>query len=516
MKPTYGWRLDATARSRRLAGILTAALLGSAILVPGTVVGAIYDSAKDPYSMKSLTAITGATAWWNAGYTGKGVDVALIDTGVAPVEGLATAGKIVYGPDLSLESQNPAFRYLDTNGHGTFMAGLIAGRDSTLSAPYANAPASAYSGMAPDARIVSVKVGTADGGVDVSQVIAAIDWVVQHRTDNGMNIRVINLSYGTNSLQASGVDPLSYAVEQAWRKGIVVVAAAGNTGFQFGAGAPGLANPAYNPYVLAVGGYDTMGTAATGDDVIGTYSASTNCFMCRYPDVIAVGSHVQGLRVPSGYLDLNHREGLLGDRYFRGSGTSQAAAIASGSIALLLQKYPNMSPDQVKKWLRTASSLMLKSALTGQGISVINLAAMVASTPPTEFTQSFSAATGTGTLEAARGTDRLIDNGVVLSGEVDIFGVPFNAAAMAKAEAGAKSWTGGTWNGTAWTGSAWVDSSWAGRSWSTTAWTGRSWSGDAWAGRSWSDNTWSGRSWSGRSWSGDSWSGRSWSVGSWD
>ena len=169
----------------------------------------------------------GRANWWDSGYTGKGVDIALIDTGVSPVEGLNTPGKIVYGPDLSLESQSPALRNLDTNGHGTFMAGLIAGRDSTVTAPYSAAPASAYRGMAPDARIISLKVATADGGADVSQVIAAIDWVVQHAHDPGFNIRVINLSYGTNSKQSYGVDPLAYAAEQAWKKGIVVVAAAG-------------------------------------------------------------------------------------------------------------------------------------------------------------------------------------------------------------------------------------------------------------------------------------------------
>ena len=125
------------------------------------------------------------------------------------------------GPDLSLESQNPSLQYLDTNGHGTFMAGIIGGNDGQPGG---------YRGVAPDSRILSVKVGDADGGVDVSQVIAAIDWVVQHRHDNGMNIRVINLSYGTNSLQPYTVDPLAYAVEQAWKAGIVVVAAAGNTG----------------------------------------------------------------------------------------------------------------------------------------------------------------------------------------------------------------------------------------------------------------------------------------------
>src|SRR5580765_58902 len=131
--------------------------------------------------------------------------------GVTPVQGLNSPGQVVYGPDLSLESQNPQLTNLDTNGHGTFMAGLIAGHDPSLTAPYSSAPASAYRGVAPDARIVSLKVGDADGGVDVSQVIAAIDWVVQHAQDPGFNIRVINLSYGTNSLQPYQKDPLAYA-----------------------------------------------------------------------------------------------------------------------------------------------------------------------------------------------------------------------------------------------------------------------------------------------------------------
>src|SRR6202007_2023316 len=105
-----------------------------------------------------------------------------------------------------------------------------------------------YRGGAPGAPTLSVKVGVADGGVDVSQVIAAIDWVVQHRHDNGMNIRIINLSYGTNSLKDYSIDPLAYAAEQAWFKGILVVAAGGNYGFQRHSNlAPALADPGFDP-----------------------------------------------------------------------------------------------------------------------------------------------------------------------------------------------------------------------------------------------------------------------------
>ena len=524
-------------------GAAALAVLALAFVCAGASWGATttYDPSTDPYSMANVTAITGATAWWNAGYTGKGIDVAVIDSGVSPVPALSGAGKVVYGPDLSLESQATAtqattttsivknktvtsttyttvypFRNLDTFGHGTFMAGLIAGHDSTLTAPYASAPASAYRGIAPDARIISLKVGDADGGVDVTQVIAAIDWVVQHAHDSGFNIRVISLSYGTNSLQAYGVDPLAYAVEQAWKKGIVVVAAAGNTGYQRGVNAPGLADPAYDPYIIVVGGYDAMGTVSFNDDVMGTYSASSAACgsLCKNPDFVQVGSHLQGLRDPGSYIDQNHPEGLLGTSYFRGSGTSEATALAAGAIALILQRYPNLTPDQVKQYIVASAQKVPAADSQAQGAGEINLTKM-ATVAPGNATQSFASATGSGTIEGARGTDHIALNGVTLTGEKDIFGKAISSSSLATLEASGSSWSGGTFNGSTWSGSSWSGSSWSGASWSGNSWSGNSWSGMTWSGNSWSGASWSGASWSGASWSGASWSGNSWSGDSW-
>src|SRR3990172_2862369 len=283
MTISLGWSLDLTGTSRRLAGILTVGFLGAALALPGSALAAgPYDPVTDVNSMYNTTTYTGVRAWWAAGYTGAGIDVAVIDTGVSPVEGLATAGKIIYGPDLSLESQASNLTNLDTNGHGTFMAGIL--------------------GVAPDARIVSLKVGVADGGVDVSQVIAAIDWVVQHRTDNGMNIRVLNLAYGSDSAQAYGVDPLSYAVEQAWKAGIFVVTATGNAGYAFKNGT--LTNPAYDPKIFAVGASDSMGTMTTSGDTVPAFSSTGS--NSRAPDVVAPGTHIVSLRVPGSYIDQQH------------------------------------------------------------------------------------------------------------------------------------------------------------------------------------------------------------------
>ena len=515
MTPTFGWSLD-FAGPRRLSAILSVALVMVAFGATG-VQAAGYDPSTDVNSMALTTNYTGAQAWWAAGYTGNGVDVALIDSGVAPVEGLNTAGKVIYGPDLSLESQAPNLTNLDTYGHGTFMAGLIAGRDTALTAPFDQAPAYAYRGMAPDARIVSIKVATADGGTDVSQVIAAIDWVVQHRNDNGLNIRVLNLSYGTNSSQWVGVDPLAFAVEQAWDAGIVVVAAAGNTGFQTKGSSPALANPAYDRRIIAVGASDSMGTMTLADDTVPDFSAAAKTGSARAPDFVAPGAHLQGLRVLNSWID-THVDGktVLDDRFMRGSGTSEAAAIASGSAALILSKYPNATPDQVKRLMKSTAYDMPLCGRTGtMGSGELQLGPML-SVPLPIYTQTVAPGTGTGSLELSRGSDHLTRDGVVLKGEQDIFGKPFDSTAMAVAEGAGNSWSGGTWNGSTWSGSSWSGNSWSGATWTGNSWSGSSWSGSSWSGSSWSGNSWSGSSWSGSSWSGNSWSGNSWSTAGWN
>ena len=513
MKPTYGWSLDFTG-GRRLTVILSLALVMTAFGATG-VQAAGYDPADDVNAMALTTDYTGAQAWWAAGYTGKGIDVALIDSGVSPVDGLNTSGKIIYGPDLSLESQAPNLTNLDTFGHGTFMAGLIAGRDAGLTAPYDQAPASAYRGMAPDARIVSIKVATADGGTDVSQVIAAIDWVVQHRNDNGMHIRVLNISYGTNSSQWYGIDPLAFAVEQAWDAGIVVVAAAGNSGYQSKGSSPALANPAFDKRIIAVGSSDSMGTATITDDTMPDFSAAAKTGSARAPDFVAPGVHIQGLRVPGSWIDNLDGKTVLDDRFMRGSGTSESAAIASGAAALILDKFPNATPDQVKRLIRNGAYDMPTQNSRQVGAGELRLAPILNAALPTGILP-VAPAVGGGSIEQARGSDHLTRDGVVLKGERDIFGKPLNADLHAILEAAGNAWTGGTWNGSSWSGSSWSGSSWSGSSWSGSSWSGSSWSGSSWSGSSWSGSSWSGSSWSGSSWSGSSWSGSSWSTAGWN
>ena len=472
-----------------------------------------WEQKKDLGSMYYVAQeVTGAGEMWNSGFTGKGVDVALIDSGVLPVNGLSSPGKLVYGPDLSFESQADNLRSLDTFGHGTHMAGIIAGRDEAVPARVQKGEEN-FVGIAPDARIVSVKVADANGATDVSQVLAAIDWVVQHRRDNGLNIRVLNLSFGTDGVQDYRIDPLAYAAEVAWRKGIAVVVAAGNGGY----GSEQLNNPAYDPFVLAVGGADGNGTYDVSDDTVPEWSSYGDGF--RNPDLVAPGKSVVSLRAPGSQIDLTYPGGQVGvtPRFFRGSGTSQAAAVVSGAAALLIQQRPGISPDQLKALLTKTASKLKNAHPKGQGAGMLNLkAARDRATPdPLSAAQGWAPATGTGSLELARGSSHLLDGDVELRGEQDIFGMPWDGLRWSSESLAGTSWTGGAWNGSAWTGDAWSGSAWAGVRWSGVRWSGVRWSDALFSDSSWNGVRWSGVRWSGVRWSGDTWSGVRWSGVRW-
>lgn len=482
-----------------------------------------YDTGDDGSPILVAKAVM-ANAAWTKGFTGKGIDVALIDTGVVPLPELA--GRVINGPDLSPESQFDATRYMDTYGHGTFMAGLIAGRDPSLAAGKTPGDSN-YTGIAPDARIINIKVSTYNGASDISQILAAIDWVVQHKNSDGLNIRVLNLSFGTDGVQDYRLDPLTYAAEVAWRAGIVVVAAAGNQGF----GNQRLNNPAYDPFVIAVGADDMRGDAGVKNDVVPDFSARGT--ITRDVDVVAPGRSVISLRAAGSYLDTNHPEGRVGTKLFRGSGTSESAAVTSGAVALLLQARPSLTPDQVKYLLRkSAVDLPREDDPTAQGEGLIHLDKTLTDPVPatSAATQIFEPATGTGSLDASRGSQRLTDNGVVLNGEMDIFGQAFSSTDWAQSAANGTSWAGGSWMGrqmaggtwttdaygrTSWTGSSWTGSSWTGSSWTGSSWTGSSWTGSSWTGSSWTGSSWTDSSWTGSSWTGSSWTSQFWSGSGW-
>lgn len=305
----------ATVSSDRLAALRAAPCVASVTpdgIVTMSSIGG-YDPTATIGSLYSTEQIIGAQAAWQAGYTGKGVGVALIDTGVAPVPGLNAKNQVINGPDLSFDSQTPALTYLDEFGHGTAMAGIIAGRDTSKSNKHGRygGDTSDFIGVAPDATLLNIKVGDEQGVVDVSQVLAAIDWVVQYGNTKKMSIRVINLSFGTSSAQSYLLDPLAFAAEVAWKAGIVVVAAAGNKG----QGSVGLNDPACDPYLIAVGAADTRGSRSTTGHGVASFSSTGDGV--RNPDLVAPGVHIESLRDPGSNIDVQYgASAAVGGRFF--------------------------------------------------------------------------------------------------------------------------------------------------------------------------------------------------------
>ncbi len=406
----------------------------------------------DPNSIYNSLVAMGAHRYYQSGITGKGVDVAIIDSGVTPVEGLDAPGKVVQGPDLSEEAAVSASNTVDTNGHGTFLAGLIAGKDTDLDLRNLSA---SFVGTAPDARIIAVKASNRAGATDVSQVMAGIDWVVQHKNANGMNIRVLNLSFGTDGVQDYVLDPLSHAVESAWKKGIFVVVSAGNRGTSLNT----LTNPAINPFVMAVGAEDTNNTPGRNDDTIPGFSSFGTA--SRTPDLVAPGKSVTSLRVPGSEADTDHPSARVGERFFRGSGTSQAAAYISGAAALIIQQRPTITPDQLKDLMKRTATKLPVADVKAQGAGALNLMQAFGTRTNTAAKQTFAPSTGLGTLEGARGTMHLQAGDQVLQGEVDVFGRPFSAGDWAPLSSAGTAWAppgglqGVGWSGVGWSGVGW-------------------------------------------------------------
>jgi serine protease AprX len=403
-------------RSRRLGIAAAAAMSLTAAFVAAAPLDALgvgqdsssatalgFDAEADMGSLYNVGRMLGVSQLWAQGFTGGGVDVALIDTGVSPVAGLDGSNKVVDGPDFSFDASQPDLAHLDGYGHGTHLAGIIAGRDGGSSSDVAYANSGRFVGIAPDARIVNVKVGAGNGAVDVSQVIAALEWTVDHRRSDGLDIGVVNLSFGTAAVQPALLDPLAYAVDQAWRAGIVVVVAAGNDGMA----SPQVSNPATNPSIIAVGADDPVGTPQLDDDRVPDFASHGNVVLPV--DVIAPATHLLSLRVPGSAIDQANPAAVVADRFFRGSGTSQAAAVVSGLVALLRQKFPSATPDQVKNYLmstarqigpRLLSAPLLgdpvNSYYAGKGVvTAANAASMGALAPSRQWTLP---ATGLGSL----------------------------------------------------------------------------------------------------------------------
>jgi serine protease AprX len=225
--------------------------------------------------------------------------------------------------------------------------------------------------------------------------------------------------------------------------------------------------------------------------------------------------------VPGSFADRGHPEALVygdaSERMFRGTGTSQSAAVVSGTVALLLQRNPELTPDQVKGVLVASADRLPEDPSPVQGAGQIDakgaLEILKQGNVPA-YTQTHPRSTGLGSLDLSRGGSAVVDpeDGTRLGGEQDVFSTAWDAAAWAQASSAGNAWEGGTWRSVQWAGDGWDGATWQGRTWSGRTWSGRTWSGRTWSTMSFLGRTWSGDDWTGRTWSGDGWSGRTWST----
>ena len=277
---------------------------------------------------------------WNAGLDGRGVTVAVIDSGIAlnhdfsSISGDPLADRIV---QRAVFNQS-AFTKNDAYGHGTHVAGIIAGNGSQSG--------SVYKGIAPGANLISLRVSDNQGMSTESDVVSALQWVLNNKT--AYNIRVVNLSLNATTEQSYHTSPLCAAAEILWFNQIVVIASAGNTGAG-GSTNAAKAAPANDPFIITVGAVDERGTAGLSDDIVAPFSASATTLDGHLkPDIVAPGKNIIGALSASSWWRTDYADRVVNGNYFRISGTSTAAPMVTGAVALLLQDEPNLTPDQVK------------------------------------------------------------------------------------------------------------------------------------------------------------------------
>jgi serine protease AprX len=338
---------------------LPPAILDAVAALPG-VVYISPDRLNMPLLDNSAGAVNASTAW-QAGWTGSGIGVAVIDSGISNHSDLDTStGKfrVVYSQDFTSSGTTN-----DQYGHGEHVAGIVAG--DAASSNCSNCTRQ-FRGIAPGASLINLRVLDKNGSGTDSEVISAIASAIALKSI--YNIRVINLSLGRPIFESYQFDPLCRAVEAAWQAGVVVVVAAGNNGrddYQDTEGYGTITTPGNDPYVITVGAMKSMGTPQRTDDLIASYSSKgpTAIDHVVKPDLVAPGNLVVSLLANGGSATLpqtypqndvpltyyeNTTSTALSTQYFTLNGTSMATPVVSGAVADLLQAQPTLTPDQVK------------------------------------------------------------------------------------------------------------------------------------------------------------------------
>lgn len=374
-----------------------------------------------------ISAIRANKVWNSAPYEqGQGIGIAVIDSGVNPNGDLYTnMGVNRQLADVRFNSDYNQSSF-DGYGHGTHVAS-IAGGDGSESA-------GKYIGVAPMANIINVKVSNDDGSAAMKDVVQGLQWVLENK--NTYNIRVVNISLNSAVAESYNTSPLDAAVEILWFNGVVVVVSAGNRGN--GAIYP----PANDPFVITVGAVDDKGSAVLTDDVVASFSAygkSENNAV--KPDLVAPGVNIIARMVNLNMgLAASHPANKVDNQYFRMSGTSMAAPMVAGAVAMLLQDEPGLTPDQVKyRLMNTANKSWAGYKATQAGAGYLDV---------------FAAVTGTSNKSANTG---IIPSQLLSSGAEPI-----------------------TWGSVGWNSVGWNSVGWNSVGWNSVGWNSVGWNSDYW------------------------------------
>jgi serine protease AprX len=335
----------------------------------------------------------------------------------------------------------------DGYGHGTFVAGV------------ADGSAQGYAGTSPSAPIVSIDVLDDQGMGLTSDVIAACDWIVQHKEQ--YDIKVANFSLQSSAPASVFWDPLDQAVEKLWFDGITVVAASGNYGTGDQPSGVHYA-PGNDPFVITVGADDIGGTNGTGNDTAAPWSAwgSTYDGFAK-PEISAPGRYMVGPVPGDSTLATTRPGSMVAPGYEELSGTSFAAPVVSGLAAYLLARNPKWKPDEVKGAIMLSARPEPNATPGSVGVGLVDLAAAGQVNKPPNPNQAL---------------DKFVKPGPPGSGPIPVFDTAaWQAAALKNAN-----WDGSTWNQAAWGSAAWGSAAWGSAAWGSAAWGSAAWGSAAW------------------------------------
>ena len=281
--------------------------------------------------MDSARDIVNANMAQEKGYTGKGIGIAILDTGISPINDFSyPKNRIIAFKDFINGKTSP----YDDNGHGTHVSGIAGGNGTNSNGK--------YKGIATECNFIGVKVLNKEGKGNASDVLAGLQWIVDNKEK--YNIKIINLSIGTNNTSSN--DPLVKAVENLWDNGIIVTIAAGNEGPKKFT----ISSPAISKKVITVGASDDNVTTTVWGNTLINFSGRGPTLECVVkPDVLAPGVNI--VSCLSNNISKQSNQ-IINKNYFALSGTSMSTPIVSGAIALLLEKYNDLKPDDVKLMIK--------------------------------------------------------------------------------------------------------------------------------------------------------------------